>query len=96
MPGRRLSPDLRVTDYAVPLERRQNCACRRALMHLRSWIHEAVTVRKGVPAGGDIAAASSGGRTATGRLSLEGGSFAAGQAIGGWRLKVDGRLTVGS
>ena len=51
-------------------------------------MREEAPVTKGVPAGGDIAAGG-GRRAVTGRLSLEGGSFPAGQAIDGWQLTDD-------
>ena len=43
-------------DYASPPERRKKCVWRRGLFHGHGLIHRAVPVRKGVPAGGDIAA----------------------------------------
>ena len=81
------------------LERRVIMLCRRSdgrrrlttRLNLPTWlIHGAVPVRKGVPAGGDSAAARGGGRLGAGRrLSLEGSSFSVGWAIGGWKLTGD-------
>ncbi len=70
MPGFRLAP-----------ERRKKFAWRSGLFHRHGLIHGAVPVRKGVPAGGDIAAAGGSRWAVAGRLSLDGGSFAAGQRL---------------
>ena len=59
-------------DYAPPPERRKKCVWGRGL------IHGAVPVRKGVPAGGDIAAAGGSRWAVAVRLALEGGSFPVG------------------
>ena len=47
-----------------------------------------VPATRAVPADGDIAA-SGGGRVVARRLSLEGGSFPVGQAIGDWWLAIE-------
>ena len=64
--------------YAVPPERRKKCDWRRGLFHRHGLIHGAVPVRKGVPAGGDIAGAGGSRWAVARRLALEGGSFSAG------------------